>query len=232
MNILLVAATAKEIEPFFEYYRNTKRPQNIDILITGIGLTSATYHLLKQIQLKKPRLIIQAGVAGCFDKKIPLGKVVAVKKETIADQGVIEFKKLKTIFDLELMPHDQFPYIKGWLVNKSKILNELAIEKVNAISVNEITTSAEKIKLYKKRFNPAIESMEGSALHYVCLMEKVPFIQIRGISNYIAERNKEKWKMKKAIKNLNKELIRLVELIGEYQVEETKPVTRNQKPES
>ena len=52
MNILLAAATAKEIEPFFEYYRNTKRLQDIDVLITGIGLTSTTYHLLKQIQLK------------------------------------------------------------------------------------------------------------------------------------------------------------------------------------
>jgi hypothetical protein len=25
MDILLIAATAKEIEPFFEYYRNTKK---------------------------------------------------------------------------------------------------------------------------------------------------------------------------------------------------------------
>ena len=53
MDILLIAATAKEIEPFFEYYRNTKKTQNIDILITGIGLTAATYRLLKQLQLKQ-----------------------------------------------------------------------------------------------------------------------------------------------------------------------------------
>jgi len=222
MNILLVAATAKEIEPFFEYYRNTKRPQDIDILITGIGLTATTYHLLKQIQLKKPGLIIQAGVAGCFDKKIPLGKVVAVEKETIADQMVIDpiaigLKKLKTIFDLELVPQDLFPYTKGWLVNKTTILNELALKKVTAISINEITTSGERIKLYKKNFNPAIESMEGAALHYVCLMEKCPFIQLRSISNYIAERDKKKWKMKKAIRNLNDELIKIIESIGNRQ---------------
>ena len=66
MDILLIAATAKEIEPFFEYYRNTKKTQNIDILITGIGLTATTYRLLKQLQLKRPALVIQAGVAGCF----------------------------------------------------------------------------------------------------------------------------------------------------------------------
>jgi futalosine hydrolase len=212
MNILLAAATAKEIEPFFEYYRNSKRPQFVDVLITGIGLTSATYHLLKQVQLKRPDFVIQAGIAGCFDKKISLGTVVAVKRETIADQSVIELKKLRTIFDLELVPHDQFPYKKGWLENDSEVLGQMQMEKVSAISVNEITTN-DRIKLYKKTFKATIETMEGAALHYTCLMEKIPFLQIRSVSNYVAERNKKKWKMKKSIRNLNEELIKLVEKI-------------------
>ncbi len=45
-------------------------------------------------------------------------------------------------------------------------------------------------------------------------MEKTPFIQLRSISNYIAERNKTKWNMKTAICNLNNELIKLVEVIS------------------
>jgi futalosine hydrolase len=210
MNILLAAATAKEIEPFFEYYRNSKRPQFIDVLITGIGLTSATYHLLKQVQLKRPDFVIQAGVAGGFDKKIKLGTVVVVKKETIADQSVIELKKLKTLFDLELVPHDQFPYKEGWLENDSALLAETPLKKVSAISVNEITTD-DRVKLYKKSFDSSIETMEGAALHYTCLMEKIPFLQVRSVSNYVGERNKKKWKMKKAIRNLNEELIKLIE---------------------
>ena len=214
MNILLIAATAREIEPFFENYRNTKRFQNIDILITGIGLTAVTYHLLKQIGLKKPDLIIQAGVAGCFDKKIPLGTVVIVKKETIADQSVVELKKLKTLFDLELVPHDQYPFTKGWLENNNEILKTSSLRKVKAISINEITTSTQRVKFYKDAFDPVIESMEGAALHYTCLMEKIPFIQLRSVSNYIAERNKKKWDMKKSIINLNKELIKFIEIMN------------------
>ena len=214
MNILLIAATAKEIEPFFEYYRNTKKAQNIDILITGIGLTATTYRLLKQLQLKRPDLVIQAGVAGCFDRTIALGTAVAVKKETIADQSVIELKKLKTLFDLQLVPHDQFPFKKRWLENNSEALKKLKLKKVYAISVNEITTSKQRVRFYEGAFKPAIESMEGAALHYTCLMEKVPFVQVRSISNYIAERDKTKWDMKKSIVNLNKQLISLVEKIN------------------
>ena len=214
MDILLIAATAKEIEPFFEYYRNSKKTQNVDVLITGIGLTATTYRLLKQLQLKRPGLVIQAGVAGCFERKIPLGTVVAVKKETIADQSVIELKKLRTLFDLQLVPHDQYPFKNGWLDNNSEVLNELKLKKVNAISVNEITTSKQRVRFYEESFRPAIESMEGAALHYTCLMEKIPFIQLRSISNYIAERDKTKWDMKTSIVNLNKELINLVETIN------------------
>jgi futalosine hydrolase len=113
------------------------------------------------------------------------------------------------------VPHDQFPFTKGWLVNKTGILKKIKLEKVKAISVNEITTSEQRIKLYRDAFKPVIESMEGAALHYTCLMEKIPFVQLRSVSNYIGERNKKKWNMKKSIANLNNELIGLIESLHE-----------------
>jgi futalosine hydrolase len=40
-------------------------------------------------------------------------------------------------------------------------------------------------------------------------MEKIPFLQIRSVSNYIGQRNKNKWNSKDAITNLNQEIINL-----------------------
>jgi futalosine hydrolase len=37
-------------------------------------------------------------------------------------------------------------------------------------------------------------------------MENIPFLQVRGISNYAGERNKKLWKMKEAVANLNQQL--------------------------
>jgi futalosine hydrolase len=213
MNCLVVAATVIEITPLLEEYRakgNWPANVEIDILITGIGLTATTYSLTRQLGIKKPDLIIQAGVGGCFDTTIPLGSVLAIKQEAIADQSVIELEKLKTLFDLQLVPENQYPFTKGWLVNKSEILKKIKLRKVTGISVNEITTAKQKVKFYTEHFNPVIESMEGAALHFVCLMEKTPFIQIRSVSNYIAERNKKNWNMKDSIVNLNKELKKLM----------------------
>ena len=53
--------------------------------------------------------------------------------------------------------------------------------------------------------------MEGAALHYVCREMNIPFLQIRAASNYIGERDKEKWQMKEAIGCLNETILRYVD---------------------
>ncbi len=216
MNCLLVAATPAEIAPFMEHYQETQKRWQIDftldVLVTGIGMVATTYQLSKQITLKRPDIVIQAGIAGCLDPTIALGTVLAIKQDKIADESVIEFKKLRTLFDLKLLHSDHGPYKKGWLINPDKgMLKRIKIRSVKGISVNHITTSRQMVSLYKDQFNPVTESMEGAALHYVCLMEKIPFLQLRSVSNYIGERNKKKWKLRDSITNLNKELIRLLE---------------------
>jgi len=212
--LLVVAATPLEIAPFLEQWKKGMLRLGrweMDVTITGIGLTATTYSLLKQIQISKPDLIIQAGVGGCFDPKIPLGSVVLVKQETIGDQSVIELNQLKTLFDLSLVPQDEFPYQKGWLINRSPRMRTIRMKKVRGISVNEITTDPRKRKFYESAFQPVVESMEGAALHYVALRENIEHLQLRSFSNYIAERNKKKWNMRSSIDNLNQALIRIVE---------------------
>ena len=64
-----------------------------------------------------------------------------------------------------------------------------------------------RIAYYKNQLNASVESMEGAALHYVALQEKIPFLQMRSLSNFVGERDKTKWVMDVAIANLNIELI-------------------------
>lgn len=211
MNCLIVAATPIEIAPLLsELPKGIREDVEIDVLVTGIGLMATTYALQKQISIKRPDLIIQAGVGGCFDKRIALGSVMAIRQEVVADQSVVELQKLKTLFELKLLPANQFPYKKGWLVNPFKKFRSLGLPVVNAISVNEITTDPRRVQLYKKLFAPVIESMEGAALHYVCLFEQIPFLQLRSVSNYIAERNKKNWKLAQAVTQLNKALLQVL----------------------
>jgi futalosine hydrolase len=209
MPILLCAATEFEIKPTIEWIRQQDF-NNIHVLITGVGLTEATYQLTKAIYKNKPRLLLQAGIAGCLDKNLSLAEVVAVRNEVIGDLGVEENNKFNSLFDLKLCERNTFPWTEGKLTNDSRILSQTDLPIVDSVSINEISTNPERIGYYKSELKVSIESMEGAALHYVALMEKIPFLQIRSLSNFAGERDKTKWLLKEAITNLNIELERLL----------------------
>ena len=217
MNCLLVSATPFEIAPFLDKWKQNTAPHpdlKLDVLVSGIGLTATAYAVTRQLQLKKYDWALQAGIGGCFNRELPLGSVVTVGRDTLADQGVLENKAFKTVFDMKLAPENRFPYTKGWLVNPHKEwLKKTGLKAVKAISVNEISTGRKRIALLAEKYGAVAESMEGAAFHYACLMEGVPFVQLRGLSNYVGERNKAKWKMKDSIMALNEELEELINII-------------------
>ncbi|HEY0274233.1 MAG TPA: hypothetical protein VGC22_13660, partial [Chitinophaga sp.] len=74
-----------------------------------------------------------------------------------------------------------------------------------------VSGSASTITRLETRYQPQVESMEGAAFHYACLVEKVPFLQLRSISNYVEVRDKSKWKIGLAVKHLNDALLQLVQ---------------------
>jgi futalosine hydrolase len=212
MQVLLVAATEMEIAPLME--------QNIpaDLLITGVGSPGSIYKLGKALQQKKYDQVIQAGIAGTFNPAIMPGEVVLVQKDVFADLGMVEKKILIPLFDTGLADKDEFPYQNGWLENTNNFIRHSPLRKVTAVTVNSVSDDQEMAEQYVQKFKAEIETMEGAALHYVCLQENIPFLQIRSISNRVGERDKAKWQMKEAIKNLNKELAVLLKEIttGSY----------------
>ena len=204
MQILLIAATEKEIEPF------TATNPKTDVLITGVGVPNTIYHLQKRLHQIDYDLIIQAGIAGTFNRNILLGQTVFVKQDCFADLGTEEKEMYTPIFETGLVDKNEFPFSNGWLVNTSAYLQTTGLSLAKAITVNKISDSALQNQQFIKQFNPEIETMEGAALHYVCLQENIPFIQLRTVSNFVGDRDKTKWKMKEAIENLNSELTTLI----------------------
>ncbi len=204
MQILLIAATKSEIEPL------NALPVYVDIEITGIGCPAALYQLQKKLYQTKYDLVIQAGIAGTFNNKFKPGDVVIVRQDTFADIGIEESCEFTSIYQTGFADKNKFPFTDGWLVNENVYVKNLNLPLANAVTINKISDSEFQKKQLIKNFAPDIETMEGAALHYVCLQENIPFLQIRGISNEVGIRDKSKWKMKDAIINLNEETEKLI----------------------
>jgi len=224
MYILLAAATALEIQPTIDFLEGApgSPPQasslrtlhETSVLTTGIGSLAATHALMRSIGRRRPDLVIQAGIAGGFYSSSAAapgaGDVFVIREEILADLGVWEDEKFRSLFDLRLAGRNDPPFSGGRLVNPHQELLALSgLRAVTSVTVNEITTDPRMIHWYQQNYAPVVESMEGGALHYTCLQEKIPFLQIRSISNPIGERDKAKWNIGLAVQNLNDGLIAL-----------------------
>jgi futalosine hydrolase len=217
MQLLLCAATRNEIEPTIRHIES-QQLQNIDVVITGVGITAATYAITKAIYEKKPGLVLQAGVAGSLDPALTLGSTFLVEHETIGDLGVEENGAFKTISDLNLLDQNEFPWKDGKLSNNLLPWKHLALRELTGITVNEISTNEERINYYRNNLGAELESLEGASLHYVALMENIPFLQLRALSNFVGERNKSKWMMQAAIADLNQELQRVISKLNNNEI--------------
>ncbi|MFM1775221.1 MAG: futalosine hydrolase [Bacteroidota bacterium] len=205
MRVIITAATNLELDGCAKKASQVFKKSKLKISFhaTGIGMLASGVKLAQLTTTQKPDLIIQMGIAGSYSKKEPLGKVMVIASESIADLGVRENGSFKDLFETGLQKENEAPFKKRKLTNPTiKSLNVLKSDLVAAVTINEITTSAKRIKEIIEAHNPVLESMEGAALHYVGGLTKTPFIQIRAISNYVGERNKAKWKLKESIEQL------------------------------
>lgn len=205
MDTLLVAATEFEISEFA-----AKEHKNVDILITGIGVPNTLYQIQNHIQNNHYQLIIQAGIGGSFANTTPLATVFEINKDIFADIGFSQNKIFTPLHSSSFVHKDKSNIAAGWLVNTTTSYIQNTLPKASSITVNTVTDNTEIINTYINLYNAQVESMEGAALHYVCLQQAIPFMQIRSISNYVGDRNKNNWKIKEAITTLKHTLQQLL----------------------
>ena len=197
MNILLVVATELEIEQEIFHRIKSSSKHQVNMLITGMGVPSTLYSLSKYVFLQKNEaspidLVINIGIAGSFKNDLKNGDIIQIVEDTYADLGFEEQKEFKQISEIINVP----------LFYKNNYSFNFQIEKKRGITVNTVTDNAEKILSLIKKFNPEIETMESAAIFDFCTKESIPFIVIRAISNSVGERDKSKWHISLAVRNL------------------------------
>ncbi len=219
--ILLVSATRLEIQAIIDnntleisddLISTSINNQSIEILITGVGIHAMTYSLTRLLSSKSYKFIILAGISGSFSELIPIGSMVNVMSESFSDLGINSDNGFQTLFDLDLANPNKWPYANGIMENYTLINNKI-VENIKIVKGSTIQ-SIQAIKENNTAINLDVESMEGAAFFYCCMMEKLPFIQIRSISNYVGERDKSRWNIPLAVDNLNNTIVDILKEIS------------------
>ena len=192
MNILIVAATEAEVAPLL-----AAPGHDVVRLITGVGMVATAALCAKALARGTYGLALNFGVCGSFDPALPPGCVVHVVADRLAELGAEDGDALLTLEQLGLAGQHE-------MVNAAPPGNvALArLPSVRGITVNTVHGNAASIAAVRRRFDPQVESMEGAAFMYACLINDVPFAQVRAVSNVVEPRNKAAWKMAEAMVSL------------------------------
>ncbi len=150
-------------------------------------------------------LALNFGLCGSFDPALTPGTVVHVTSDRLPELGAEDGDRFLSIHDLQLLGENEFPFEGGALVNSRPPANPVitSLPAVSAITVNTAHGSEASIRRVVGRLRPQVESMEGAAFVYSCLIHDVAFAQVRAVSNVVEKRNRAAWKIEDAIRNLN-----------------------------
>ena len=217
MKILVTAAEEQELrraERAFDMVKKSKDVKaQVEFRLTGIGAVQACHCVTREVvaaaAVGEPyNLVVNLGIAGSYDlEAFPIGSAAVISREHFADLGFGSEEGFSDLFQYGILEKDDFPYTKGALARQ--LLPYPHIEKVlekygagAGATVQCVTGTQARCKEIVDMYNPQIESMEGAGVYYAALMEKVPFFELRTVSNAVGERDTSKWESKAALDTL------------------------------
>ena len=215
MHILITAATAAELLPALEVreaiHSQTDNQLFIEAVETGIGSTATAYHTLKALLTASDLpydMAINVGIAGSFSPSLPIGSVVRIGSDYFGDCGIQTASGFESLFDARLLGADTFPFTAGKLIPAplaqewESALYSLPI--VQGVTVQHLVES--DFFSPSPPFLTEVETMEGAAFFYVCMNERIPCLALRAVSNSVGDRDKSRWNIPLALRNLSQVL--------------------------
>jgi futalosine hydrolase len=218
---LLVMATKLEAMPILQYFDQDEKNfrcyegkgiwENWTLLITGVGMVNTALHLSVLLAGNSFAMAVNAGVAGSFVKDLPLATVYKINHDFFPELGAEYGADFLNLNDLGINFAEQAPMLSdnaAMPYTDESVFPDVwhQLPACSSATVNTAHGNDVSIKRFQALYNSDLESMEGAAFFLTCAQYKLPYIQIRAVSNYIEQRNVQNWRMKQALDNLGKVL--------------------------
>lgn len=201
--VAILSATELEQKPLRDRLGDSFAGRDLSWHIGGMGAGATAAATLRLVRDLRPGIVIQAGIAGALPRKrLAVGDTVLVGSDYQADLGAWRpetgnFEPFSALSEAgtTVCPYAE-PFRKHFRI-------------VGARSAN---SACSPLPL---RGGEALESMEGAAFFSVCRAEKVPFLQLRSVSNLVGDPRGE-WRIPEALEALSEALARLLETLPVY----------------
>jgi futalosine hydrolase len=180
----------------------------VRIVVTGPGIVNTVQAVTAFVEKKRPLLMLQTGCGGGFRQPgMCVGDIAVATTEVDVHLGietgdpnaplldlpfpVLEYdgKTLKENYPLDLnVAETAFLRLKAVFGPKG-----IGVFKGPFITGSTVTGSEERAEFLFRYYSPCMESMEGAGAAFLSHYYRLPFLEIRCVSNMVGKRDLSKW---------------------------------------
>lgn len=220
------------------WHRGSLSGKTVLLIEGGVGQVNTAAALTLALTRHEPAVILQFGVGGAYVRSgLGIGDLAIATEECYGDTGVLTpegwidlegmgFPMLPARTDssgrtLTAPLHNRIPLDAARIAMVRKTL-ESGLEKETAhkieagpfVTVQQCSGVQAVGDTMAARYGGTCENMEGAAAAHVAVANGIPFVEIRGISNRVVDRNRSQWDLSLAVRRCQQ----AVELIVKHGV--------------
>lgn len=182
----------------------------VRLIVTGVGAVNAAHALTQYLTANAaPSLVIQTGIAGAYvPANVPVGSVLLADTEIYGDLGVLTPDGWRPMEEIGIplveaaasrpALFNYFPLDSALVARAASAAGPLVARTGKFLTLSQVTGVRAVGDALYERFGALCESMEGAAAAQVCALHEVPFLEVRGISNLVENRDRAKWRIAEA----------------------------------
>ena len=195
----------------------------VSVVITGIGAVNTAHALTEYFSTRpKPSVVIQTGIAGAYvPAHVPVGSVLLADTEIYGDAGVLTPDGWRPMEEIGIplieatsshaARFNYFPLDADLVSRAATAAGTLVTRTGKFVTLAQATGVRAAGDALYERFGALCESMEGAAAAHVCALHDVPFLEVRGVSNLVENRDRAKWRIVEAADAAQQVVLTLLE---------------------
>jgi len=202
----LLVCTATELESTLLRERLADN-ERVQVLRIGVGPVNAAIAVTRRLAREVPGAIVLCGIGGAYPGSgLRVGDVACAAMECYGDLGAASpagFLDMKAL---------GFPVISG----PTPIYNDLPMQifpvetRGKFVTVSTCTGTSAAAQAIEARTGGLVENMEGAAIAQVAGLHNIPWLEVRGISNIVEDRNLSKWDIPRAADSAQKAVVSIL----------------------
>jgi futalosine hydrolase len=187
--------------------------QRILLSVSGMGKVNAAHTATLMLARFDPKALVVFGIGGSYPSSgARIGDLAIATEEIAGDEGILtregfkdtEFMGIPLLKTATSLIYTTYPASEQ-LVQRS--MQSLAVHQKSGqvnihvgrfVTLSTCTGTATRAKELEERYRGLCENMEGAAVAHVAELHGVPWLEVRGISNMVEDRDLTKWDIPKA----------------------------------